>query len=103
VREGCNRSKQGLFGAPKCVTRISPKTLHTTDPIWEFLRHCRNAAAHKGRFNLVRGEPRRLATWRSKTTAPGLNGTLLFTDGKLPGFLGPGDVLYLLSDLEKAR
>lgn len=79
------------------------RELHTTDPPWEFLRHCRNAAAHKGRFNLVRGEPRRSASWRSKTIAPGLNGTLLFTDGKVPGFLGPGDVLYLLSDIERSR
>src|SRR2546423_11506645 len=27
------------------------KGVHNHDPLWEFLRHCRNAAAHKGYFN----------------------------------------------------
>jgi hypothetical protein len=28
------------------------KPWHDQGPLWEFLRHCRNAAAHGGRFNL---------------------------------------------------
>ncbi|MGH7650392.1 MAG: hypothetical protein ACREMS_00975 [Gemmatimonadaceae bacterium] len=75
--------------------------LRTKDPAWEFLRHCRNAAAHEGRFHLKNGEPRRQAAWRSKHITADLNGKLLFTDGLAAGFIGPGDVLYLLSDLDR--
>ena len=31
---------------------------HTEHEIWEFLRHCRNAAAHGGLFHFFRGEPK---------------------------------------------
>ena len=31
---------------------------HHPDQLWEFLRHCRNAAAHGGRFNFRNNEPR---------------------------------------------
>ena len=30
----------------------------TKDELWEFLRHCRNAAAHGGSFNFQNGEPK---------------------------------------------
>lgn len=32
------------------------KPWHDQGPLWEFLRHCRHAAAHGGRFNLLNGE-----------------------------------------------
>ncbi|MCH8012263.1 MAG: hypothetical protein IIA61_10015 [Candidatus Marinimicrobia bacterium] len=74
---------------------------HNHEPLWEFLRHCRNAAAHKGHFNLMRNEPRRLAQWRSLKIDKSLHGTLLFWDNQKRGFLGPGDAIYLLLDIEK--
>lgn len=75
----------------------------TTDPIWEFLRHSRNAAAHNGQFTFRHREPRRPASWRSKDITPHLEGRLLFTDGSVPGLLGPGDVVYLLADLDASH
>jgi hypothetical protein len=73
---------------------------HTNNEDWEFLRHCRNAAAHDGRFTFRRDEPRRPAKWRGLEIVRGLEGRTLFHDGTNPGFLGPGDTLHLLSDLE---
>jgi len=75
---------------------------HSYDPLWEFLRHCRNASAHKGgRFNFKYGEPRRLARWRSVQIDSNLQGTPLFWDSQQEGLIGPGDALYLLADIEK--
>lgn len=74
---------------------------HTSDPLWEFLRHCRNAAAHGGRLNLLDGEPSSPARWRTLEVLPVLEGKPLFPDGHGGGFIGPGDVLYLLSDIER--
>jgi hypothetical protein len=74
--------------------------LHTRAPEWEFLRHCRNAAAHNGSFTFRPHEPRHPAAWRTKTISRNLEGAPLFNDGTRAGFLGPGDTLHLLSDLE---
>ncbi len=74
---------------------------HTCEPEWEFLRHCRNAAAHNGRFHFLHNEPRRLAIWRGLEVKNELEGRNLFRVNEGDPFLGPGDVLVLLSDLEK--
>jgi hypothetical protein len=77
------------------------KPWHTRDPMWEFLRHCRNAVAHGGRFRFERNEPRLAAKWgpfvlRNKRH----NDTPLFKkDG---GMLSPGDPVRLLWDIEQA-
>lgn len=71
------------------------------DPVWKFLYHCRNAAAHKGYYNFLHGEPKQLAKWRSLEITKALQGNPLFPDPPREGFLGVGDVLYLLSDIEK--
>jgi hypothetical protein len=73
---------------------------HSCHELWEFLRHCRNAAAHRGHFHLVGNEPRRPARWRSLEITHALQGKPLFPVPPEQGFLGIGDVLYLLSDLE---
>ncbi len=73
---------------------------HTTDPLWEFLRHCRNAAAHRGHFHLLNGEPRRPAVWRGLQVTRAMHGSLLLRDPRRPGFLDPADVIYLLADIE---
>ena len=68
---------------------------------WEFLRHCRNAAAHNGNWAFLNGEPRRPARWRSIDLDPAMDGQPLLkgTDGK--GFLNLGDPIALLWDLEQ--
>jgi hypothetical protein len=73
---------------------------HTHDELWEFLRHCRNAAAHNGAFHLVNGEPKRRAAWRGHVVEAPLHGSTLFADPPKPGFMGPGDAFYLLADIE---
>jgi hypothetical protein len=77
------------------------ESYHSTHELWEFLRHCRNAAAHKGHFNLHAGEPKRTAKWRSLHVEKGMHGRPLFPDPPSGGFIGPGDVLYLLADIEQ--
>jgi hypothetical protein len=79
------------------------KAAHDTGPLWEFLRHCRNAAGHGGYFNLLNGEPKRPAMWRSLEILPSLQGTPLLQaeqDGAF--FLGPADPILLLWDIEQA-
>jgi len=77
------------------------ETDHVHDPMWEFLRHCRNAAAHRGFFNFYQGEPKRVAKWITLEIVQRLQGQPLFPDPPKKGFLGIGDVLYLLADIEK--
>lgn len=78
------------------------KPWHDQGPLWEFLRHCRHAAAHGGRFNLRSIEPRRPAKWGPFEITPSLQGTPLFkrTDGS--GMLSPGDPIRLLWDIEQS-
>ena len=71
-------------------------------PLWEFLRHCRNAAAHGGRFSLLRAEPRKRAVWGSLEITRQSNGMLLFKNDQGSGLLSPGDPIRLLWDIEQA-
>jgi len=75
---------------------------HNQEPLWEFLRHCRNAAAHGGNFNLINGEPRREAEWRGLRIEVNLHSTSLFKHESSNGFLLPGDPIALLWDIEQA-
>lgn len=75
---------------------------HDRKPLWEFLRHCRNAGAHGGRFHFLHGEPRRLAEWGRLRIEASLEGTYLAARPERPGFLAPGDALKLLWDIEQA-
>jgi hypothetical protein len=77
---------------------------HDVGPLWEFLRHCRNAAAHGGRFRIDahRGEPRHPAFWGRFRIDAALQDTPLFKDEAHPGFLSPGDPIRLLWDIEQA-
>lgn len=70
-------------------------------PLWEFLRHCRNAAAHGGNFNFRGKEPTRLAAWGRFNVDRTLQGTLLFKKPGSGGLLSPGDPIRLLSDIEQ--
>lgn len=76
---------------------------HDTGPLWEFLRHCRNAAAHNGLFHFEHGEPRRPAEWGKFRLDATMNGTPLFKKGEaFPGLLFIGDPIRLLWDIEQA-
>lgn len=70
-------------------------------PVWEFLRHCRNAAAHGSAFRFVRDEPRRSAAWGKLTITRSMQGSPLFREGAT-GLLLMGDPVRLLWDLEQA-
>jgi hypothetical protein len=74
---------------------------HTNEPEWEFLFHCRNAAAHQGRFHFLNNQPRHPASWRGLQIERSLEGRDLFRADPGNAFLGPGDVILLLSDLEE--
>ena len=52
---------------------------HDKSPLWEFLRHCRHAAAHGGSFNLKKFcEPKRAARWGAFAITPEMEGVPLF-------------------------
>lgn len=78
------------------------KKWHDNGPLWEFLRHCRNAAAHGGLFTFKSQEPKRLAEWGHFRIERTLQGTLLFKDDKGCGLLSPGDPIRLLWDIEQS-
>lgn len=72
-------------------------------PLWEFLRHCRNAAGHGGNFRFLYGEPQRPAAWHGIEVVSGLQGTPLFHGPNFaPGLLWPGDPISLLWEIEQA-
>ena len=70
-------------------------------PVWEFLRHCRNAAAHGSAFNFVGPEPKRPAVWGELSISRGLQGSPLFRE-KPNGLLMTGDPVRLLWDIEQS-
>jgi hypothetical protein len=71
------------------------------NPMAQFLRHCRNAAAHNGVFTFKAGQPVYPAEWHGTKIVRALEGSPLFVDPPRKGFLGPGDAVYLLADIEK--
>jgi|GEM_PF-6452234 len=64
-------------------------------PLFELLRHLRNAAAHGNRFKFRAGEPRRPAEFRHFHLDPTMNGR----ENVLFDFIPPGDVLDLLETI----
>jgi hypothetical protein len=75
---------------------------HDSGPLWEFLRHCRNAAAHGGSISFKGGEPHRLAQWGCLVFVSTLQGLPLFNAADRAGMLSPGDPIRLLYDIERA-
>jgi hypothetical protein len=74
---------------------------HDTGPLWEFLKHCRNAAAHNG-ILMVGKEPNPPARWRTFKITRQLHETPLFKDAAGAGLLSAGDPIRLLWDIEQA-
>jgi hypothetical protein len=79
----------------------SAKSMSDRGPIWEFFRHCRNAAAHGGRFNFTPAEPSRPATWRTLSVHRRLQGTPLFDILGEKGLIALGDSVLLLWEIEQ--
>lgn len=76
------------------------KRYRTVDEKCEFLRHCRNAAAHNGCWSFKHDEPRRPARWRSISLDPSLQGLPLLKGPDFTGSLSLGDPIALLWDIE---
>ncbi|HEX6477242.1 MAG TPA: hypothetical protein VF043_00250 [Ktedonobacteraceae bacterium] len=75
---------------------------HNTEPLWEFLRHCRNAAAHGGRFTFRDGQPKCPAIWGRYTLSRAVHeGMPLIAYKGIAGLFAPGDPLRLLWDIEQ--
>jgi hypothetical protein len=81
------------------VTKGQP--YRVLDEKWEFLRHCRNAAAHNGHWLLTAGEPRRPAAWRTISLNPSMNNQPLFVGNDRTGSLNAGDPVALLWEIEQ--
>lgn len=94
------RSAGGLLILAHEISKDSP--WHDQGPLWEFLRQCRNAAAHGGSFNFLHGEPRRIAQWGRFAITASLNSTPLFRSANGLGLISPGDGVRLLWDIEQA-
>lgn len=91
-----------ISASPMLILAHEHRPNKSTDPMWEFLRHCRNAAAHGGRFHFKRNEPVRPAHWGAISITRSLQGTPLFNEDCIhEGLLSPGDPIRLLYDLEK--
>jgi hypothetical protein len=71
-------------------------------PLWEFLRHCRNAAAHNGKFYFKKGQPDKPAEWASIKLEASMHDLSLFDLPKVKGLLSVGDPIALLWDIEQA-
>jgi len=80
------------------ITKDQP--YRVPDERWEFLRHCRNAAAHNGNWYFLNGEPRRPAKWRGIDLDPAMNGQPLLKGPDGNGSLNLGDPIALLWDIE---
>lgn len=94
------RSAGSLLILAHEMTKDTP--WHDRGPLLEFLRHCRNASAHGGSFNLWPHEPSRPARWGEFAVTAELNSTPLFKDAAGHGLLSPGDPIRLLWDIEQA-
>ena len=105
VREHAHLAPQLVRASEQLVIVAweTTSTHHTTDPLWEFLRHCRNAAAHGGRFHLLHAEPRRPARFKRLRITPGLEGKPLFgpTKPRRTSYLRIGDAVSLLWHIEQ--
>lgn len=77
------------------------KAYRTTNEKWEFLRHCRNAAAHNGLWSFQNGEPRRPAKWRTIELDPSMDNKPLLKRADGTGFLNLGDPIALLWEIEQ--
>lgn len=67
---------------------------------WEFLRHCRNAVSHNGKWHFQNGEPRNKSEWRGIKLKSTMHGQPLFLQQDGSGSLKLGDPIALLWEIE---
>lgn len=73
-----------------------------TEPLWEFLYHCRNAGAHGGRFTFRNGQPKHHANWGKYNLKRETHERIpLIAHKGIAGLFAPGDPLRLLWDIEQ--
>lgn len=77
------------------------QTLSEPGGKWEFLRHCRNAIAHNGKWHFTGQEPKRTAKWRGIELEKKMHGYPLFVRTSGMGYLKLGDPIALLWDIEQ--
>jgi len=72
-------------------------------PEFEFLRHIRNASSHSNKFNFNKKEPKLSAQWRGCKLDHTLRGgnNPLYGKTCFGEFIGPGDLVHLLYDIEQ--
>jgi hypothetical protein len=88
------------FTAMFIVTRLEDDLLtlglrSKNSPLFEFLRHLRNAAAHGNRWHFTGQEPKHPAQLRSIALDSSMHGTIAIYSGTV----APGDFFDLLDDL----
>ena len=73
------------------------------DPVFEFLRHTRNAASHRNSWHFFPHEPSTRAEWNQIVLDESCKGNLnpLQNHACFYGTLQPADLLYLLRDVER--
>ena len=82
--------------------KISRKSSTPMADAWEFFYHCRNAAAHEGKFTFKNGEPRfDPVRWNGLEITAKSEGQPLLSPPHPNGLLGPGDPILLLWDIEQ--
>lgn len=78
-----------------------PKVRPDLGPVMEFLRHCRNGAAHNGIIEFRGKEPLYTAEWQGLPITATDAGRPLFNNGMgNNGVIYSGDVIHLLSDID---
>lgn len=70
------------------------------DPLWQFYRHVRNAAAHGGKFNFNKNQPDKPSEWKNMKLEASLNKTYLIDTIDQKGYMKFGDIILLLLDIE---
>lgn len=95
----CVKSALTMLVAAHEVTKDKP--YRDLGEKWEFLRHCRHAAAHNGCFTFRGDEPKRPAKWRTIELSNALHGQPLLVQRDGSGHLHLGDPIALLWELER--
>jgi len=84
------------------VAYETTKKYNDNSPIWNFFYHCRNAAAHNGKFTFTKWGLKKLpAKWGQFEITKSSEGTNLFRIPNSGGLLGIGDPIRLLWDIEQ--
>jgi hypothetical protein len=99
---GTYAARMLLISAYELKKRLIFSSLLQNDELWQFFRHCRNAAAHNGKFYFKTKEPEFISKWQNLEIKSKMQGEELFTTtDPLKGYLSLGDPIKLLWDVEQ--